>query len=66
VLVTLQRSSILMKRNRGFFNGAADAFMLYNNDGGRILKGLVTRRKDERALYLPFLNFCLYIVCGLK
>ena len=51
-LGTLQRSSIRMKHNRGDFDGAADAFLLYNKAGGKILKGLVTRRQDERALYL--------------
>ena len=51
-LGTLQRSSIRMKHNRGDFDGAADAFLLYNKAGGKILKGLVTRRQDGRALYL--------------
>jgi lysozyme len=41
-----------MKHNSGDFDGAADAFLLYNKAGGKILKGLVTRRNDERALYL--------------
>lgn len=51
-LGTLQRSSIRMKHNRGDFDGAADAFLLYTKAGGKVLQGLVTRRKDERALYL--------------
>ena len=51
-LGTLQRSSIRMKHNRGYFEEAADAFMLYNKAGGKVLKGLVTRRNDERAVYL--------------
>lgn len=51
-LGTLQRSSIRMKHNRGDFEGAANAFLLYTKAGGKILKGLVNRRKDERAVYL--------------
>ena len=48
----LQRSSIRMKHNRGEFEDAADSFLLYNKAGGKIFKGLVNRRNDERALYL--------------
>jgi len=51
-LGTLQRSSIRMKHNRGEFEAAADAFLLYTKGGGKILPGLVKRRNDERALYL--------------
>jgi lysozyme len=32
--------------------GAADEFLKYNKAGGKVLKGLVTRRNDERALFL--------------
>ena len=48
----LQRSSIRMKHNRGDFDGAADGFLLYTKAGGKVFPGLVTRRKDERAVYL--------------
>ena len=48
----LQRSSIRMKHNRGDFGGAADAFKLYNKAGGKVFRGLVIRRNDERAVYL--------------
>jgi lysozyme len=41
-----------MKHNRGDFEGVAVTFLLYNKAGGKILNGLVTRRNDERALYL--------------
>lgn len=51
-LGNLQRSSIRMKHNRGEFKDAADSFLLYNKAGGKIFKGLVNRRNDERALYL--------------
>jgi lysozyme len=48
----LQRSSIRMKHNRGDHEGAADGFLLYTKAGGKVFKGLVTRRNDERAVYL--------------
>lgn len=51
-LGTLQRSTFRMKHNRGDKQGAADALMLYVKGGGRVLPGLVKRRKDEIALYL--------------
>jgi lysozyme len=51
-LGTLQRSSIRAKHNREDFEGAADAFLLYNKAGGKELKGLTRRRNDERAVYL--------------
>ena len=51
-LGNLQRSTIRMKHNRGDYEGAADAFMMWTKGGGRELPGLVKRRKDERALYL--------------
>ena len=48
----LQRSSIRQRHNRGDFEGAADAFLKYRMAGGKVSKGLETRRKDERAIYL--------------
>ena len=51
-LGTLQRSTLRQKHNRGDYTGAAEEFLKYTKAGGKILKGLVTRRKDERALYL--------------
>ncbi len=51
-LGNLQRSSIRMKANRGDWEGAADAFLLWNKGGGKVLPGLDKRRKDERALFL--------------
>lgn len=51
-LGTLQRSTLRQKHNRGDFVGAAEEFMKYTRGGGKVLKGLVNRRKDERALYL--------------
>jgi len=51
-LGTLQRSTLRHKHNRGDFDGAADEFLKYCLGGGKILKGLLNRRKDERAIYL--------------
>ena len=51
-LGTLQRSTLRQKILRGDIQGAADEFLKYNKAGGKILKGLVTRRNDERALFL--------------
>jgi lysozyme len=51
-LGNLQRSTIRIKHNRGEFESAADEFLKWNKAGGKELKGLTNRRKDERALYL--------------
>jgi lysozyme len=51
-LGTLQRSTLRQKVLRGDMEGAADEFLKYNKAGGKVLKGLVTRRNDERALFL--------------
>jgi lysozyme len=51
-LGNLQRSSLRMKTNRGELEEAADEFLKWSKAGGRVLPGLVKRRKDERALYL--------------
>jgi lysozyme len=47
-----QRSTIRMKNNRGDYEGAAEAFMMWTKGGGKELPGLVRRRKAEKALYL--------------
>jgi lysozyme len=51
-LGNLQRSTLRMKHNRGDYEGAAEAFLDWTKAGGKVLKGLLTRRNDERALYL--------------
>lgn len=51
-LGTLQRSTLRAKHNRGDYEGAAEEFLKYTKAGGKVLKGLVSRRSDERALYL--------------
>jgi lysozyme len=51
-LGTLQRSTLRQKFNRGDYNGAAEEFLKYTKAGGKVLKGLVNRRNDERALFM--------------
>ena len=51
-LGNLQRSTIRIKANRQEWEEAADAFLLWNKAGGKVLPGLDRRRKDERALFL--------------
>ena len=51
-LGTLQRSTLRQKLLRGDKEGAAEEFLKYCLAGGKILKGLQNRRKDERALFL--------------
>jgi lysozyme len=48
----IARSSAVRFHNRGEFQKAADAILLWNKGGGRILTGLVMRRAEERQLYL--------------
>jgi lysozyme len=46
------KSSVVRLFNAGDVAGAADAFTMWNKAGGKVLQGLVNRRKDERALFL--------------
>lgn len=46
------KSSALRKFNAGDRAGAANAILLWNKAGGKVLKGLVRRREAERALFL--------------
>jgi lysozyme len=46
------RSTVLRETNRGNFEKAAKAFALWNKSRGRVLKGLVRRRKAEAKLFL--------------
>lgn len=51
-LGALQRSTLRAKFNRGEIDEAADEFMKYTRGGGKVLPGLVSRRKAERAMFL--------------
>lgn len=46
------KSTLVRRFNAGDIAGAADAFLMWNKAGGKVLKGLENRRKDERALFL--------------
>lgn len=47
-----KNSSVVRLHKAGQYNGASAAFLLWNKAGGKILAGLVNRRKAERNLYL--------------
>lgn len=51
-LGTLQRSTVRQKVLRGDKEGAVASLLQYCKAGGKILKGLEKRRKDEVALFL--------------
>jgi lysozyme len=48
----LARASILKQLNAGNREAAARGFALWNRGGGRVLPGLVRRRRDEAAMFL--------------
>lgn len=50
------KSSVARLHKSGQYTGAASAFLLWNKAGGKILMGLVNRRKAERNLYLGEAN----------
>jgi lysozyme len=74
------KSSALRHFNAGDKAKAADAILLFNKAGGRVLQGLVNRRKDERVLFLTpvsggaaigtpsrsFMGWILYLLTGGK
>tara|TARA_R110002167_G_scaffold119391_1_gene296635 strand:- start:373 stop:864 length:492 start_codon:yes stop_codon:yes gene_type:complete len=47
-----QKSTLRMKLNRGQYESAADEFPKWRKAGGRVVNGLVRRRKQERELFL--------------
>jgi lysozyme len=51
-LGTLQRSTLRQKLLRGDKEGAAEELLKYCMGGGKVLRGLQTRRIDERRLFL--------------
>ena len=46
------KSSVVRLLNVGQPREAADAFLLWNKAGGKVLKGLTARREDEKKLFL--------------
>lgn len=47
-----KRSSVLRYHDRKDYPAAADSFLLWNKAGGKVIKGLIRRRKAEKELYL--------------
>ena len=47
----LQRSTLLRKLNQGKYKKAAKEFSKWRRSGGKVLKGLVKRRKAETDLF---------------
>lgn len=46
------KSTLLEKLNAGDRAGAADQFLVWNKDNGKVVQGLVNRRKSERLQFL--------------
>jgi lysozyme len=46
------KSTLVKRLNAGNRKAAADQFLVWNKAGGRVLKGLVTRREAERKQFL--------------
>lgn len=51
-VIALSKSTLLRKLNSGDFEGAAAEFPRWNKASGKVLKGLVKRRKAEQDLFL--------------
>jgi lysozyme len=50
-LGALQRSTLRMKHNRGDYASVPKEFLKWSKAGGKVLRGLLARRKDEARLY---------------
>lgn len=46
------RAGIISLFNSGDDQGCGDRFLLWNKDGGKVVRGLTKRREAERAIYL--------------
>ena len=51
-LGNFKKSSVFSFHRQGKLNSAAESFNMWNKGGGKVLDGLVKRRKDESKLYL--------------
>lgn len=47
-----KKSTLLKKLNKGDYEGAADQFLVWNKQKGKILSGLSKRRSEEREYFL--------------
>lgn len=50
-LNALKKSTLLKKLNSNDFDGAANEFLRWNKDNGKIIKGLTRRREAEKKLF---------------
>jgi len=50
------RSTVARRFNAGDWKGGCDAFLMWNRAGGKVVQGLVNRRRDERRLCLTDLR----------
>jgi lysozyme len=50
-LGSLQRSTLKMKHNRGEYEACSKEFLKWSKACGKVLTGLLNRRKDEAKLY---------------
>ena len=46
------KSTVVKRFNDGDYEGACEAFLMWNKVGGRVVRGLTLRRERERALCL--------------
>ena len=49
---SLSGSTLLKYLNNGDYKGAADEFLVWDKAGGKVEQGLITRRSNERTLFL--------------
>jgi len=52
IIEGFRTSSVLKFHKVGKYNRAADSFLLWKKDNGRVIRGLLNRREQERELYL--------------
>jgi len=50
-LAAFKGSTVLRKHNAGDYTGAANAFVMWNKQAGKVLNGLTRRRLDEAEIY---------------
>lgn len=51
-ITNFKKSSVLRHIRNGDKNSAGDSFLLWKMAGGKVLNGLINRRKKERSLFL--------------
>lgn len=47
----ISKSTLIKKLNQNDFKGAAEQFLVWNKGGGKVMNGLVRRRKTEKELF---------------